>query len=182
MYSIYKLNKQGDNIQPWRTPFPIVPCFLVVPCPVLPVASWPAYRFLRRQVRWSVVLSLSEFSTVYCDPHSQRLSCSQWSRSRCFSGNSLAFSMIQWMLAIWSLVPLPFLNPAWASGSSHTVEAWLGEFWALLVSMWDACRPAVVCTLLGAAFLWKTGNIVTHHEWDSSQESNATSIFQSQSM
>ena len=23
MYSTYKLNKQGDNIQPWRTPFPI---------------------------------------------------------------------------------------------------------------------------------------------------------------
>ena len=23
MYSEYKLNKQGDNIQPWRTPFPI---------------------------------------------------------------------------------------------------------------------------------------------------------------
>ena len=26
-----------------------------------------------------------------------------------FFGNSLAFSMIQWMLEIWSLVPLPFL-------------------------------------------------------------------------
>ena len=25
----------------------------VVPCPILTVASWPAYRFLRRQVRWS---------------------------------------------------------------------------------------------------------------------------------
>jgi len=23
MYSAYKLNKEGDNIQPWRTPFPI---------------------------------------------------------------------------------------------------------------------------------------------------------------
>ena len=23
MYSAYKLNKQGDNIQPWRTPFPV---------------------------------------------------------------------------------------------------------------------------------------------------------------
>ena len=32
-----------------------------------------------------------------------------------FFWNSLAFSMIQWMLAIWSLVPLPFLNPAWTS-------------------------------------------------------------------
>ena len=29
------------------------------------------------------------------------------------------FSMIQQMLAIWSLVPLPFLNPAWISGNSQ---------------------------------------------------------------
>ena len=36
-----------------------------------------------------------------------------------FFGNSLAFSMIQWMLAIWSPVPLPFLNPACTSGSSR---------------------------------------------------------------
>ena len=52
MYSAYKLNKQGDNIEPWHTPFPIWNQS-VVPCPVLTVASWPAYRFLKRQVRWS---------------------------------------------------------------------------------------------------------------------------------
>ena len=51
MYTTYKLNKQGDNIQPWHTPFPTWNQS-VVPCPVLTVASWPAYRFLRRQVRW----------------------------------------------------------------------------------------------------------------------------------
>ena len=44
MYSAYKLNKQGDNIQPWRTPFPIWKQS-VVPCPVLTIASWPTYRF-----------------------------------------------------------------------------------------------------------------------------------------
>ena len=76
MYSAYKLNKQGDNIQPWRTPFPICNQS-VVPCLVLTVASWPAYRFLRRQVRWSGIPSLEEFPTVYCDPHSQRLWHSQ---------------------------------------------------------------------------------------------------------
>ena len=52
MYSAYKLNKQGDNMQPWCTPFPIWNQS-VVPCSVLPIASWPAYRFLRRQVKWS---------------------------------------------------------------------------------------------------------------------------------
>ena len=37
-----------------------------------------------------------------------------------FFWNSLAFSMIQWMLAIWSLVPLVFINPA-SVQFSHSV-------------------------------------------------------------
>ena len=49
MYSAYKLDKQG-----WCTPFPIWNQS-VFPCPVLTVASLPAYRFLKRQVRWSGV-------------------------------------------------------------------------------------------------------------------------------
>ena len=52
MYSAYKLNKPGNNIQPWCNPFPIWNQS-VVSCLVLAVASWPAYRFLRRQLRWS---------------------------------------------------------------------------------------------------------------------------------
>ena len=72
MYSAYKLNKQGDNIQPWRTPFLIWNQF-VVSCPVLTVTSWPAYRIFRRQVRWAdIPFSISIF-TVGCGPHSQRL-------------------------------------------------------------------------------------------------------------
>ena len=47
--------------------------------------------------------------------------------------NSLAFSMIQQILAIWSLVPLPFLKTSWTLTSSHT---WIWELdyresWAL---------------------------------------------------
>ena len=41
-----------------------------------------------------------------------------------FSWNSLAFSMIQQMLAIWSLVPLPFLNPASTYGISQFMYCW----------------------------------------------------------
>ena len=52
MYSAYKLNKQGDNIQPCCIPFPVLNQS-IFPCLVLTVASSPAYRFLRRQVRWS---------------------------------------------------------------------------------------------------------------------------------
>ena len=41
-----------------------------------------------------------------------------------FFCNSLAFSMIQRMLAFWSLVPLPFLNPSWTSGISQFTYCW----------------------------------------------------------
>ena len=50
LYSAYSLKKQGDNIQPWCTPFPIWNQS-AVPCPVLTVTSWPGYRFHSRQVR-----------------------------------------------------------------------------------------------------------------------------------
>ena len=48
----FKLNKQGYNRQPWLTPF-LIWNQSTVPCPDLTVTFWPAYRFLRRQVRWS---------------------------------------------------------------------------------------------------------------------------------
>ena len=54
MYSAYNLSKQGDNIQPWCIPF-LIWNQSFVPCPVLTDASWPAYRLLRRQVRWSCI-------------------------------------------------------------------------------------------------------------------------------
>ena len=63
-YSAYKLNRQGDDIQPCYTSFPILNQS-VVPCPVLTVASWPAYRFYRRQVRWcGITISLRIFQFV----------------------------------------------------------------------------------------------------------------------
>ena len=52
MYSAYKLNIQGNNRQPWHTPMSILKQYFV-PCLVLTVFSWPAYWFLRRQVRRS---------------------------------------------------------------------------------------------------------------------------------
>ena len=36
----------------------------------------------------------------------------------------------------------------------HTVEAWLGQFWALLTSMWDECNCVVVWTFFGIALFW----------------------------
>ena len=56
-----------------------------------------------------------------------------------FFWNSLAFSMIQWILAIWSLVPLPFLNPAWTSGSSQFMHC-LSLAWRILSFTLLACE------------------------------------------
>ena len=73
IHSTYKLNKQGDNIQPWRNPFPILNQS-IVPCPVLTVASWPAYKFLRRQVRWSgIPISFRIFHSLLWSTQSKAL-------------------------------------------------------------------------------------------------------------
>ena len=81
--------------------------------------------------------------------------------------------MIQQMLAIWSLVPLPFLKSAWTSGSSRFTYCW-GLAWKFLSITLLACAAAaaakslqscptlcddecscvVVWTFFGIAFLW----------------------------
>ena len=59
--------------------------------------------------------------------------------------NCLAFSMIQWMLAIWSLVPLPFLKPARTSGSSRFMYCW-SLAWRILSLTLLACEMCpIVC-------------------------------------
>ena len=60
MYSACKLNKQGDDVQPWYTPFSILNCS-IVPSRVLTIASCLEYRFLKRQVRWSGILISKNF-------------------------------------------------------------------------------------------------------------------------
>ena len=133
MYSAYKLNKQGEQYTALTYSFSYLE---PVCCSMSSSNCWFLTCIQVSQEAGSgdlVCPSLSEFSTVYCDPHSQRLWHSQYSRNRCF-WNSLAFSMIQRMLA--NLI----------SGSSAfsklSLNIWLfmvhillkpfGEFWTLL--------------------------------------------------
>ena len=58
-------NKQGDGMQPWRTPFPVW-SQSVVPCPVLTSASWLAGRILMRQVRWSAIPIFHSLLWPFC--------------------------------------------------------------------------------------------------------------------
>ena len=90
MYSAYKLNKQGDNIQPWSTPFPIWNQS-IVPCPVLTAALWPAYRFSKRQV-WNFHL-FKNFPQFFVIPALKVFGVIKIAKVDVFSGTLLLF---QW--------------------------------------------------------------------------------------
>ena len=74
-----------------------------------------------------------------------------------FFWNSLAFSMIQQILAFWLLVPLPFLNVACPTGNSQfhiLLIPSLKDFEHNLISMWNKCNCMVTWTFFGIVFLW----------------------------
>ena len=65
--------------------------------------------------------------------------------------------MIQWILAICSLVPLPFQNPTSTSGSSWFTYCWSLSWRILsitLANMWNEHSCTVVWTVFGFALLW----------------------------
>ena len=153
MYSAFKLNNQGDNIQPWCTPFPIWNQS-VVPCPVLSVASWLGYRFLRRQVRWSgipiswrifqfvVICTVKSFGVVNKAEVdvSFKLSCffdDPTDVGNLISGSS-GFSKSS--LNIWNFTVHVLLKPGLEN---------LEHYFA---SMWDECNCVVVWAFFGIAF------------------------------
>ena len=154
MYSAYRLNKQGDNIQPWRTPFPIWNQSLV-PCQVLTVASWPAYNIpTGGQVVWYshlfqnypqfvVVHTLKGFGIV------NKAEADVFLELSCFfdgaadivnliSGSSDFYKS---SLNIWKFMVHILLKPGLESFEHYST------------SMWDECNCAVVWALIGIAFL-----------------------------
>ena len=152
MYSACKLNKQGDSKQPWCIPFPIWNQS-IVPCPVLTVTSWPEYRFLRRQVRWSgIVISLSIFHSLLWSTQS-RLWRSQW--SRCF----LEFSCFFYDPT--NVGNLTSVSSAFSKSSLYiwkfSVHILLKLSWRILYYlawMWNEGNCIVVWTFFGIAILW----------------------------
>ena len=121
MPSECKLNKKGESIQPCRILFSILNQSVVL-YPVLTIASWSAYVYQEKSkvVLQSYLLRIFQFVLIHTVKGFSIVNEVEvdvvW--------NSLAFSMIQWMLAIWSLVPLPFLNPVCTSVSSQFTFCW----------------------------------------------------------
>ena len=155
IYSAYKLNKQGDNIQPWHTPF-LTWNQSVVPCLALSVASWLAYRFLRRQVKWSgipISLRISWFVVIHTVKGFSVINEAEvdvFLEFSCFfyepmdvgnliSGSS-AFS--ESSSNIWKFSIHILLKPS------------LENFECYFANVWDECNCMVVWAFFGIAFLW----------------------------
>ena len=71
--------------------------------------------------------------------------------------NSLAFSTILWVLAISSLIPLPFSKSSlniWKFTVHVLLKPGLENFEPYFVSVWHKCNCAVVWIFFGFAFPW----------------------------
>ena len=154
MYSACKLNKQGDNIQPWRTLFPIGTSLLFhvqfLTCIQVSQEAgqvvWYSHLFQNcpqfiviHTVKGFGIVSKAEiavFLELFCffdDPVDV---------GNLISGSS-AFSKTS--LNIWKFTVHILLKPG------------LENFERYFASMWDECNCTVVCTFFGIAF---------HSDWN----------------
>ena len=122
MYSVYKLKKQNDNIQPWCTPFPILN-HSVVPCQSCNCCFWT---YIQVSQEAGKVVWYSHFFKnfpVCCDPHKSFTIVNEAEIDFFFFWISLLFlsSSGCWQ---FDLFPLPFLNPACTSESTWFVYYW----------------------------------------------------------
>ena len=125
------------------------------PCPDLTVASWPAYRFLRRQVRWSGIPISKNFplfvviSTVKGFYIVNEIGVDVFLEFSCFFYDLTDVGNLP-------LIPLPFLNSACTSGNSWFTYCW-GLAWRILsmiLLMWNECNCVVFGTFTDIALLW----------------------------
>ena len=98
--------------------------------------------------------SLSEFSTIYCDPHSQRLWHSQESRNRCFSGTLLLFPVDVGNLISGSSAFSKTSSNIWKFTVHVLLKPGLENFEHYFTSMWDEYNCVVVWAFFSIAFLW----------------------------
>ena len=125
---------------------------VIVPCPVLTVAFWPAYRFLSKQVRWSGIpilwrifhSLLKGFSIVNKTEIDVFLELCCFFNDPADVGNlifgSSAFSKSS--MNIWKFTVHVLLKPG------------LENFEHYFTSMRDECNCVVVWAFFGIAFFW----------------------------
>ena len=155
IYPAYKFNKQGDNILPWCTPF-LIWNQSVVPYPVLTVASWPAYRFLKRQVRWfGIPISWRIFHSLLWFTQSKvfgivnKAEIDVFLELYCFLDDPVDVGNL---ISGSSASSKTSLN-IWKFSVHILVKPGLENFEHYFTSMWNECNCAVVWAVFGIAFL-----------------------------
>ena len=151
MYSACKLSNQGHNIQPWLYSFPNFE-------PVCFSMSGSNYCFFtciqisqgRDRVVWysHVFENFLQFVVI----HTVKALVQSMKQMWVLFCNPLTFSVIQRLLAIWSLIPLPFLN-IWKFLVHVLLKPSLMDFEHYLARMWNKCDCMVVGTFLGIVLL-----------------------------
>ena len=127
MYSAYKLNKQSDNIvltysfpnfEPVHCSMSRSNCCFFSCIQVSQVTGkvvW--YSYLCNNFPQFVVIHTVKGFSIVSEVEVD------------FFFNPLAFSVIQWVLAIWPLVPLPFLSQTCTSASTQFIYCWSLKKW-----------------------------------------------------
>ena len=154
MYSAYKLNKQGDNIQHCHTPFPVwnqsvVSC-LVLTCFLTCIQIsqeegkvW-YYHLLKNFPQFIVIYTVKGFGVVNKAEVDVFLEFSCFFYDPMDVGNLISgsFAFSESSLNIWKFSVHVLLKPA------------LENFEHYFASVWDECNCVVVRTFFGIAFLW----------------------------
>jgi len=127
-------------------------------CPILIVAFWPAYRFLRRQVRWSgIPISWRIFQLVVI--HTVK------GFGVVIEEEVDAFLEIVYVFFFYDPMDVGSLISGFSACSKSSMNIWkfmvhlllkpgLENFEHYFASVWDECNCAVVWTFFGIAFLW----------------------------
>ena len=129
----------------------------VVPCPVLTFASWPAYRFLNRQVRWSgIPISfrifhslLWKFSTVKGFGIVNKTEVDVFLELSCFFNDPTDVDNLIFGSSVFSKTSLNI----WIFMDHILLKPGLENFEHYFTSVWDECNCAVVWAFFGIAFL-----------------------------
>ena len=132
MYSAYKLNKQGDSIQPWHTPFPHFRsssnCFFLTCLQISQEVGqvvWYSH-FLKKFPQFVVIHTVKGFGIV------NKAETDAFQELSCFFHDPVDVDNL-------ILVPLSFLNPAWTSRSSRFMYCW-SLAWRILSITLLACE------------------------------------------
>ena len=140
MYSAYKLNKQGENIQPWHTPFPILNqsdvhvwfycCFLTCIQNSQEAGKMVWYsHFFKNFPQFVVIYTVKSFSVV-CE-------ADVFLKFPCFFCDPVDIGNL-------ILGSPAFLNPAWTSESFRFTYCWSLAWRILSITLLECEMSATV--------------------------------------